>query len=89
MLEGDKIANEYADDTALFKIYYYWENGTPYTANSRLTRFVVELQKIKISDWEEKEENIVELKQYQKLLARHADYLKKVIDYKEAKMNMQ
>ena len=89
LVKTNAIENKYSSEKALFRVYYYWKTGVPYTANCRITRFIAELQAIKIADWEDKEENITELKQYQSLLAKHADYLKKVIDYKEAKMNMQ
>lgn len=89
LLDSNAVENTYSSKTALFKVHYYWKNGVPYTANSRITRFIAGLQEVSLADWEEKEDDITELKQYQKLLARHTDYLKKVIDYKEAKMNMQ
>lgn len=89
LVDANVIENTYSAETALFKVHYYWKNGVAYVPKSKLTKFITELQELKLVDWEEKEQNIGELKQYQKLLAKHADYLKKVIDYKEAKMNMQ
>lgn len=79
------IENNYDTESPIFRIWYYFKNGTPYNEESRLTRFLRELSNLSISDWDELEDNLSQMQRYGDLLEKHVTYIKAAITYKSMK----
>lgn len=87
LVSKDTINHEYETDTAVYRIYYYFKNGVAYQEETRLTKFCKSLSQLKVSDWEEMEEDMELLEKYQGILSQHLHYINVTIDYKRLKTN--
>lgn len=53
LVKKDYIVKNYTSDTCIYRLYYYFQYGVPFFEKSRLTNFIEALEKLKISDWKE------------------------------------
>lgn len=80
------IENEYDTQTPIYRIYYYFKNGTTYQEESRLTKFLKALSDLNISDWDELEGNLDQMIRCGDMLEKHTKYVKSAITYKQMRM---
>lgn len=79
------LERDYETSTPVYYVYYYFKNGTTYTEESNLRKFLKLLSQLSFSDWEEIEDNVDSLEHYQGLLEKHSHYVKVVAEYKRLK----
>lgn len=85
LLGKNVVENTYGTDTAIYRIHYYWKNGTACIVDSNLTVFTRALERLQIEDWAEIENDIKKMEKYRRKLAEHAEYLRIVTEYKRVK----
>ncbi len=79
----DYIKNHYDTSHPLFRIHYYFEQGTTFKEFNRLQEFLESLKALKISDWKELADKPEDMKKYLQLLKKHYEYVDAYIKYRE------
>ncbi len=74
LIQKNHVADNYSTKTAVYRIYYFFENGVVFKEVSTLNRFLESLELLKISDWEELEKNPESMRKYVDLLGKHYGY---------------
>lgn len=75
LVSKDYIPKTYPVDTVIYKIYYYFHYHVTFKEKSRLTHFMESIDKLRISDWKEIENDPVQLEHYKNLLHKHYEYI--------------
>lgn len=83
LVEKDHILKTYDTSTAIYRIYYYFENGTTFREATPFHKFLENMELIKISDWKEIDNDSDTMSHYLTLLEKHYDYLRSRIRCKE------
>lgn len=81
--EKDYIEYHYDTKMALYRIRYYFKYGVTYKEVSAFSKFLENLQLIKISDWKELEYNPAEMAKYLPLLKKHYEYVNAYLKCRE------
>ena len=78
-----KAESNYDDSHPLFRIYYYFKYNETYRHTTQLAKFTKELVNMKISDWDEIEEDLDQLSKYGAMLDKHNQYVQALLTYKK------
>lgn len=73
------IESTYDVNEPLYRVYYYFKHGVPYTEETQLAKFTRELAKMQISDWKDLLQNETELSRYGEMLEKHNCYIQAVL----------
>lgn len=87
MLKTGKVEAEYDINSPVYRIWYYFKHGYTYKEENNLSRFLKALSNLKISDWNEIEEDLEKMKFYGKMLEKHTNYVNAALLYKTEKRN--
>lgn len=85
LLKKNVVENEYATDTAIYKIWYLWKNGVKHKEESNVDTFIRALDKLQIRDWIAIEDDLEKMEWCRGELLKHANYLRIVYEYKKVK----
>lgn len=83
IIKKDYIECHYDTKMALYRIRYYFKHGVTYKEVSAFSKFLENLQLIKISDWKELEYNPSEMEGYLPLLKKHYEYVNAYLKCRE------
>lgn len=83
IIKNDYIEHHYDTKMALYRIRYYFRHGVTYKEVSAFSKFLENLELIKISDWQELEYNPADMKKYLPLLKKHYEYVSAYLKCRE------
>lgn len=83
LVKKNFVANHYDTRMALYRIFYFFENGVAFREVSTLNKFLENLQLLKISDWKELKNNPADMKRYFHLLEKHYEYVNAYLKCRE------
>lgn len=83
IIKKDYIESHYDTKAALYRIRYYFKHGVTYKVVSAFSKFLENLQLIKISDWKELEYKPSEMAGYLPLLKKHYEYVNAYLKCRE------
>lgn len=79
LIKEKLIESTYDVSEPVYRIYYYFKHNSPYRDETQLTKFIRELSKLKISDWNEILEDETLLNHYGEILDKHNKYIQAVL----------
>ncbi|OIZ62714.1 hypothetical protein BLA28_20175 [Eisenbergiella tayi] len=87
LLKKGVIENTYDTESPLYRVWYYFHKGYAFMEESRMARFLKELEKLEIKDWDEIIGNMVKLEHYRELLSKHCEYINAVTAVRKMREN--